>query len=407
MAESFLEFTGSRGRGPYPFHSLDFLSASHLSATVDDVPVSATFDTDRREATLAATPAATAVVRILRTTPRTAAGRLTQFLSLADGAAGLTGDLLDQDYRQLLFAAGEARDTVSGVGEVDGMYQNTDGQWAALAKRLTNVTAGDDPFDLVTKAQLDAVAAGAYNLPAVSGSDNDDGLFVSSAAWAKRLPAECRAHLGLGSVATLAAGTSANNVIQLDSNARYPAADGRNIDITANPEVARRALATVAYIPSVGNFAMAVSDPAVSTWSQSSATRLNLTTAWNSRVELNNSGDVDGSTISPYYVRLAAGTWRIRFMLRLNMVATSSATNRFSFRITNNDDTSGQTVYFDLGLHRPSGGVAGNESTTFVDTLTLSLASAGGVAFRASAVTGGVSNLSRLSVLFHKVSTST
>ena len=399
MAEAYLEYP-SRGVGPYPIHALPYLLADHLVVTVNGTPVAATVDDGARTVTLAAAAASGTLVRIARVTPKDEDDRLTQFLDLASGSAGLTADLLDQDYRQNLYVLGEARDQTAGLDPSDGMGIGASGHWDGEALRIENLAVGSSPADLITKAQLDSADTVTSNLPSVSGSDNDSGLFVSGGAWAARTPTQARAHLGLGSVATLIAGVGANNVPQLDSSARWPAADGRNIDLANHPLLALRATATVVRWHQSGLGSAGV-DPRVATWSQALATRINISGGWSSRVELNNSGAVDGSSISPYRIRLTAGTWRIKWAFRPRF---SSTTNDFtSFRVTNNDDTSAQIVYFDLGPHQSNLDASGNDFTIFADSIILTLASTDAVVFRFTNFNSGGSNTCDLSVFFHKI----
>lgn len=401
MADSFLEYP-SRGVGPYPIHTLPYLLSSHLTVKVDGTPVSATVDDGAKLVTLAAAAAAGTTVRIERTTPRDQDDRLTQFLDLASGAAGLTADLLDQDYRQNLYVMGEARDQAVDLDPSEGMSLGASGHWAGEGLRIENLAIGVSPNDLITKSQLDDADTNVYDLPAVTGADNDSGLFVNAGAWAVRTPAQARAHLGLGSVATLTAGVGANNVPPLDSSARYQAADGRNIDLANNPTVLRRATATVVRWADQGNASPGV-DVTVASWSQNSSTRLNLSGGWGSRVELNNAGDVDGSSVTPYTIRLSAGTWRLRWLFKPRFPTLNSATNATSLRLTNNDDTASQIVYYDLGLHRPSVDFLDQDYSMLPDSLVLTFGSAAEIVFRYSNRFSGGTNDCNFVLLAHKI----
>lgn len=410
MGLSFVEYT-ARGVGPYPLHGLDYLSTAHLVATVNGTPVSATFDDGARTATLAAAPAAGATVRFSRSTPRRQEQRLTQFRTLLTGQAGLTAALLDQDYRQNMLLMGEGRDLADALPMAGGMMLGAGAQWDGTTKRIENLLVGSAPGDIVTKSQLDALVAAARPLPTVSGADDNDGLFVSAGEFAKRTPAQGRTHLALGTVALLAAGAGASQVPQFSSDAppRYPAADGRNIDLANHAiqtDITRRALATVVrwYSNSIASPGI---DPINATWSQNSGSRVPHSTGWASRVELNNSGDVDGSSVSPRRISLSAGTWRIRWMFRPSFPITGSANNYTSLRITNDDDTSAQVIYFDMGLHRPSVDFGGTDDTVFPDTLLLTLGAPGAIVFRYSNRLSGGGQDCDLAILCHKISTAT
>lgn len=410
MGLSFLTYT-ARGRGPYPIHGLDYLSTAHLAVKVNGTPVSATVDDIAKTVLLAAEPAAGATVRIERTTPRRQEQRLTQFRSLLTGSAGLTAALVDQDARQNMLVMGEGRDLADALPLTGGMMLGAGAQWDGEAKRVENLLVGSSPGDAVAKSQLDAVVAAARPLPTVSGADDDDGLFVTAGEFDDRTPAECRTHLALGTVALLAAGTGANQVPQFSSDAppRYPTVDGRNIDLTNHAiqtDISKRALATVVRWASI-NVNSPGQDPAVATWSQNSASRFPHSTGWASRVELNNSSDVDGSSLSPRRISLSAGTWRIRWLFVPRFPLVGSANNYTSLRITNDDDTSAQVIYYDLGLHRPSVDFGGNDASMLPDSVLLSFASPAAIVFRYSNRLSAAGNDCDLIILCHKISTAT
>ncbi len=344
MAFSKLTFVGS-GQGPYAIHALDYLSTAHLSATVDGSPATITVDNTRKEVTIV-TPTVTsgAVVIVQRTTPRLATERLTQYSTLTTGQAGLSAALLDRDYRQNMMVMGEARDLITEFGSIGVLSLGIDGHWAGLGLRLESVGAGVEPTDAVVKSQLDAVTAGASNLPAVSGADNDDGLFVSGGIWAKRTPSQSRTHLGLGTAATLNVGTGANQIVQLDGSARYPAVDGRNIDLTQHALTAAmnlRARTTIWWGMRTSFFAP---NNSTSTWYESSTTRIALNDAvLLSTAELD-AGDteVDNTgTGAASGLGLTTGVWRIVFCLHFHNDTAGSGTIDYGFRIT--DDTNGPT----------------------------------------------------------------
>lgn len=400
---AFLEFAG-RGTGPYPVHQLPFLDPDYLSATIDDVPVAITVDVPNRLVTLASSAAGTSTVRIQRTTPRDQDDRLTQFLDLATGSAGLTGALLDQDYRQLLHLAVEARDIVEALEPPEGMMLNDDGQWEAESLRIENAADAELAGDALTKGQLDAQDGFAGDLPTVGVPDNDNGLFVAAGVWDNRTPAQCRTSLGLGSAALLDHGTSANNAVRFDSSARYPAADGRNIDLANNATVNARSLATVIrFTRDLQSATGPGLDPAVNTWSHNSSSRLAFTGGTPLEVALNNGGsDLVRNATS---VTLLAGTWIVRWHLK---VEAGNNNLSFGWRVTNDDDTSSQTVYYDASPVK----VLRQQTAAQVywwlhtDEIVLKLAASTNLCFRRSML-GGAANSDMESVyFFRKVSQS-
>jgi len=402
MAQSFLEFP-ARGVGPYPIQALPYLDSAHLSFTVDGVPTTGTVDDAKKQVTLDTAPTG-AVVRVSRTTPRDQDDRVTQFLDLVSGAAGLSGDLLDQDYRQTLYILGEARDVTEGLEGADGMMVGEDGNWNAETLKIQNLAMGSDPFDLITKAQLDAIDAATTGLPAVTGADNDDGLFVASGAWAKRTPAQSRTHLGLGTVAPLTAGVAANNALQLDSNARFPTADGRNIDLANHPTVPLRAKGTTITFRQANHAINLNINVSLATWSQNSSGRVSFNAPWAVRTELNNSGAADGGTDANGIV-LAAGTWRIKWHALIRMAAAQDA----AFRLTDNSNTGSQVVYVDYPPSRvkiASGGQVGWRYV-FADEIILSNASSFPIVFRAASPVASAGTYSMdITVFLHHISTS-
>lgn len=91
-----------------------------------------------------------------------------------------------------------------------------------------------------------AVAGSSYTPPAASGGGVEgDGTGVTDAS-------AFRSALGLGTAATLTAGTAANNAVQLDGSGRLPAVDGSQLTgISATPSAS-----TVPYAPaSAGDWA--------------------------------------------------------------------------------------------------------------------------------------------------------
>lgn len=406
MALSSLTYA-SRGVGPYPVHGLDYLDSSHLTATVNGVPATiASVDDQKKLLILAAAAAAGATVVIQRVTPRKQEERLTQFLDEDVIDAGL----LNTDARQTMLVMQEGRDHLIGSAVPENaMGVNAAVQWEGETLKLRSLASGAASTDAVSKGQLDAaVAATPINLPAVTGADNDDGLMVVTGAWAKKLPSGFRTALSLGGVALLAAGTGASQVPQLDGSARYPTVDGRNIDLTNHAlqaELNQRAKATVAYAThTTGQSNNNVDPSASSTWSAAANTRVGgLTTPWTNRVELNNSSDVVGA-FAPQAFTMSAGTWRVRWVARVR--GPSGVFDPWAFRITDDNDTTGQTILYDSGvlrvLKQPG---ASNIFAVYSDAAILANASPFKLVFR-WASPNVLGNALLLRLFFHKISTS-
>ena len=96
---------------------------------------------------------------------------------------------------------------------------------AANASALTALNASNLASGTVDNARLD------QQLQDVAGLAVTDGNFIvgDGANFVAESGATARTSLGLGSAAVLTAGTSANNVVQLDGSARLPAVDGSQL----------------------------------------------------------------------------------------------------------------------------------------------------------------------------------
>lgn len=410
MALSSLTLTAA-GAGPYSLAGLDYLSTAHLAVTVNGVPATVTFNALNRSFSITSAVTAGQAIVVQRTTPRLPAERLTQFLNLASGAAGLTAALLDQDYRQNMLIMGEGRDAQNEVSQTSGLAHAVGGHWNALSKRVEFVSSAVANEEMVNKGQLDAVvAASPANLPAVSGADNDDGLFVVGGAWAKRTPVQARTHLGLGTVATLTSGNGASQVPVLDGSAFYPALDGRNIDLTQNAlntEIGKRARTTIVHLRRGGGFTPAAT--LSSTWSQLAGTRVAMNSPGTAtRTELDaGSGELDDNfTGTSSHLHLAAGTWRLEWSIRCKNTTGGGTDMLFGFKVTDAVDSASQVVHYDIGDARIFS-TAGNEILSFFsDGVVVAGSSAFDICFRmANRSNNSLITVQNFTVLAHKVST--
>lgn len=166
MANSYQIHTPSvASTGPFSFAQIDgYLSVLHLSVVVNGTTVPSntyTINETSKEVTFNSAVGAGSVVRIVRTTPKTVAGRFVDF----DNASILTAEDLDNAYLQNLYIAQEAEDT--GSGALPPAQGGT--AWDALNRRITNVGNPLASADAATKGYVDtAVLAGpqgAYTNP--------------------------------------------------------------------------------------------------------------------------------------------------------------------------------------------------------------------------------------------------
>lgn len=397
MAFSTESFTGVMAQQTYTFTTLRFLSSEHLTVTVNGTSVAFTVNAARTQVTITgATIAGGETILVTRQTPRTEAGRLVDFNDLSH----VRQSDLDTSSLQLLYIAQEALDFIEAA---TCLALGVGGQWDGTNLRIENVAAGTSANHAVTKSQLDAASIAAGALPVVSSADNDKSLWVVGGAWAIRTPTQARTHLGLGTAALLTAGTGANQVPQLDGSARYPSNDGRNIDLSAH------SLLNLRYRTTIGNVLQSseqtpVND-ATATWSQSAGSRLIPGTM----TDLDNSSDivVDNTDRS---VALSAGTWEVEYMVRVyNNNASAGNDQDIRIKVTNDDDTAGQTVY-DTEHDRVSVESDGNATRAIMpihNILLIKLAAGGTIVLRATNEDGTDLRIASTRMVFRKVSTST
>ncbi len=165
---SIVQYTGDGAQGlfsiPFPY-----LDREHIQVRVADVlktvGVDYSFISDSQIA-FVTPPAYGTRVDIRRSTSRSV--RLVDY----ENGSKLTEALLDRDSLQGFYLAQEAYDS--------SIQLQPAGYWDVQNRRLINVAAGTESTDAVTKAQLDAIAAAAGNVP-TPGDPSDDGKVLSAA----------------------------------------------------------------------------------------------------------------------------------------------------------------------------------------------------------------------------------
>lgn len=377
---------------------LKFLSSEHLTVKVSGVSQAFTVNSARTQFTITGTPivGGEAIV-VTRSTPATEAGRVVNFEDLSH----VRQSDLDNSALQLLYLAQESLDVV-----LAGTYLalGAGSQWDALNKRLENLTPATAATDAVTKSQLDSASVAVGNLPVVSSADNDKSLAVVAGAWAVRTPVQMRVHFGLGTAAVLNAGTGANQAVQFDGSARYPANDGRNIDLSLN---AVTTALNLRYRSTVGQVRNTVEqtpvNDATATWSEGAGSRLAL----GSLTSLDNSSDV---VLSGTKVTLSIGTWEVQWTMRAYNL-NAAAGNDQDIRIKLTDAVDGPTqVVYDADYDKvdiESAGSGNKANFTIGNTLLLKLVAGGDVVLRATNEDGVDIRIPSLNITFRKVSSST
>lgn len=393
-------FVGVVGQLTYTFLTLRFLSSAHLIVTVDGTSAAFTVNSTRTQFTMSGVSLVGGEdIVVTRTTPHTDDGRLVDFQDLSH----VRQSDLDTSSLQLLYIAQETLDVILGG---TFLALGGGGQWDGINKRLENLDEGVDADDAVTKSQLDAVSVAAGNLPVVSVADNNKSLWVVAGAWAVRTPAQARTHLGLGTSATLNVGVAANQIVQLDGSARYPANDGRNIDLTLN---AVMTAINLRYRTTLGHVLQdseqtPVND-ATANWSQTAGSRLTPGTM----TALDNSSDIVVDNTGKK-VTLSIGTWEIEYVVRAYNVNASAGNDQdIRVKITNDDDTGAQIVY-DTEHDRvtvESPGATTRGLMSLHNVILVKLAAGGTIVLRATNEDGTDLRIATTRMLFRKVSTST
>lgn len=260
--------------------TFDWVRAGHIEILINDVLVpgsdyAISGSSGAATVTLSGTTAseleALDTIVIRKVTPNRFSTRTVDFSALS----AVTEENLDDAILHCISMIQDALDGSDRALKLD----STDTFFDATSKRIGNVAAGVDANDAATVAQITSIVTGAGNLPAVSDLFNQYGLIVTNGDWTITSPADmktnlglgtaaerdigsaasdnvldrllgdarylrtdqdladigddsvARSNLGLGDGATLDTGTSANNLVKLDSNARLPAVDGRNLNL--------------------------------------------------------------------------------------------------------------------------------------------------------------------------------
>jgi len=177
MANSFVRYTGNNSTTAYsiPF---SYRSTADLTVTISGSATTAfTLNSAGTTLTFSSAPAQDAAIEIRRRTSQTS--RLTDYAS----GSVLTENDLDTDSEQAFFMSQEAIDDAGDVIKLS----NTNFQWDATSKRITNVANPTSAQDAVSKNYLENTwlsASDKTNLTAVAGKTTEIGLLGTSDAIA-------------------------------------------------------------------------------------------------------------------------------------------------------------------------------------------------------------------------------
>lgn len=222
MANSFVRYTGNGSITSFSI-TFDYISANHVTCTVNGVPTAFTLSSGGTVATLAVAPVAGAAVQFTRNSSQ--ASRLTDY---ASGSVLKEIDL-DTDSKQGFFLGQEAIDNTS-----DSLRVNTSNfQWEADNKRITNVASPVNDNDAVNKVFL------AANLPAINTVNSNIANVNSVASNIATINSVNSNSANINSVASnsaninsaVANATNINSVVANSANINTAA--GANANITA------------------------------------------------------------------------------------------------------------------------------------------------------------------------------
>ena len=111
-------------------------------------------------------------------------------LTIGAGTTVIAGDSIQIRRVTPLATSGQLVDWVGGAAITEAALDTQRLQTVYLAQELRDRTEE-------VQVALGGVLVGSGNLPSVTGSDDNSGLFVAGGLWAKRTPAEVRTHLAL------------------------------------------------------------------------------------------------------------------------------------------------------------------------------------------------------------------
>ena len=159
MANSFVRYTGDGNTTQFSI-TFDYIETAHVACTVDGVSTTFTLSSGGTVATLSSAPALGASVEFRRTTSQTA--RLTDY----QAGSVLKESDLDTDSQQAFFMGQEAIDNAADAIQIS----NTNFQWDALNKRITNVADPVNNKDVVNKQ---FISTNLPNITTVAGISSD------------------------------------------------------------------------------------------------------------------------------------------------------------------------------------------------------------------------------------------
>lgn len=199
--------------------------------------VSGAGESDGGDITFDTAPANATTVTLRR---RITAERTTDFQEGGAFRAKTINDELDR----LIAVAQEIRDDIGRVIRLAPTDPDAAIELPAAADRAGNYMAFDGSGGLIAAAPpASGTAVSAYMATVLDDTD----------------AAVARTTLGLGTAATLAAGTAANNAVQLDGSARLPAVDASLLtDLPGNADAAARLMSTVNAFRIAANGAISV-----------------------------------------------------------------------------------------------------------------------------------------------------